>query len=259
MWGYAKLLLMVGLLPALLQADVGLELQARGGLGNHQPRAEEGPAEVQRQPSAPTRSADAGGDFTQAFGRLLAAARQGHLEAAEQLVGFWRRIGYVPAELELAFHEWLGESPEALGLTAEEAAQLQFRAGVLYFEGRAAARDYAHAARWWQRSAMRGHTEAKLHLGMLYSEGMGVARDDARALHWIRNAAQHGNAAAQFQLGLLYEYGRGVPRDDVQAYVWYTRAARQGHRQAQEHRLILAEDLAPSLLAEAERQTEAPR
>jgi TPR repeat protein len=90
----------------------------------------------------------AGVEITEAFRTLLSAARQGHEGASSELVRFWRTIGYAPAAVELDLHVWLGERPEPLGLSAQEAAQVQFRAGALYFDGRTAPRDYEQAAHW---------------------------------------------------------------------------------------------------------------
>jgi TPR repeat protein len=96
------------------------------------------------------------------------------------------------------------------------------------------ARDYAKAAKWYQRAAERGSAEAAHMLGVLYFDGEdGVKQDYAEAAKWVRKAAERGRSGAAQFLGLMYEEGKGVPQDYVEAAKWYRRAADQGEFVAQ--------------------------
>lgn len=68
--------------------------------------------------------------------------------------------------------------------------------------------------------ANAGSPEAQTLLGNLYGRGDGVERDYAAAAKWYEKAARQGYADAQFALGQLYQTGRGVRLDKPKAYMW---------------------------------------
>ncbi len=113
--------------------------------------------------------------------------------------------------------------------------------------------DYATALTEFRPLAQQGHAEAQSYLGAMYSKGRGVPQDDAEAVRWYRRAAVQGNASAQFNLGFMYSKGRGVLRDYVQAHKWIILAAAQGDEDARKARDILAEQMTPVQIAEAQR------
>ena len=57
---------------------------------------------------------------------------------------------------------------------------------------------------------------------------------------------------AQFYVGGLYIDGAGVVASRVQAHLWWSLAAAQGHELAAELRLILATDMSPTELTQAQ-------
>ena len=89
------------------------------------------------------------------------------------------------------------------------------------------AKDYAGAARLFQRAAASGNTLAELQLGYQNEFGEGMPQNFTEAARWYTAAAEHGNAIAQRNLGSLYENGKGVPEDWVQAARWYRASAEQ--------------------------------
>ena len=93
--------------------------------------------------------------------------------------------------------------------------------------------DYATAFRLWRSLADQGDADAQSNLGVMFERGQGVPQNNAEAVKWYRLAADQGLAQAQFNLGVMYDDGRGVPQDDVQAVQWYRLAADQGHARAQ--------------------------
>ncbi len=77
--------------------------------------------------------------------------------------------------------------------------------------------------------------------------------DYATALTEFRPVAQQGNADAQFILGVMYSKGQGVPQDDVQAHMWLSLAAAQSKESYRKSRDILAKQMTPAQIAEAQR------
>ncbi len=120
-------------------------------------------------------------------------------------------------------------------------------------KGRGVPQDNAKAVRWYRRGAEQGNAKAQFNLGQMYSKGEGVPQDDAEAVRWYRRGAEQGNAKAQFNLGGMYLGGRGVPQDYVQAHMWVNLAAAQGIEDARKARDILAKQMTPAPIAEAQR------
>ena len=128
-------------------------------------------------------------------------------------------------------------------------AWADFKAGVeAYQRG-----DYATALTEFRPLAQQGNANAQFGLGVMYLEGVGVPQDDAEALRWFRRAAVQGNAKAQNNLGQMYRKGQGVPQDYVQAHMWVNLAATQGREDARKARDILAFQMTPAQIAEAQR------
>ncbi len=134
-------------------------------------------------------------------------------------------------------------------------ARAQNHLGQMYEDGQGLPVDIASAVKWYQKAANAGEPAAQLNLGRLYRSGKGVAQSDVTAVKWYRAAAEQGLGIAQFFMGLMYDTGKGVPSDYVQAYKWFDLAARQGDADARHKRDRLANQMTPSQLLEAERQT----
>ena len=80
------------------------------------------------------------------------------------------------------------------------------------------------AKEWYEKSAVRGNTEAMYNLGVLYDkEG-----DKAKAKKWYEKAASKGNTDAMYNLGILY-YEEG---DKEKAKKWFEKAASKGNTDA---------------------------
>ncbi len=113
--------------------------------------------------------------------------------------------------------------------------------------------DYATALRIFRQLADQGHAKAQFNLGYMYNKGQGVPQDYAVAVRWFRKAADQGDAWAQVKLGLVYEEGQGVTQDYVQANMWYNLSAAKGNYIAREAYDILAEQMTPAQIAEAQK------
>jgi TPR repeat protein len=88
-----------------------------------------------------------------------------------------------------------------------------------------------------------------------FEDGLAAYRRDdyATALKFWRPLAEQGDALAQNNLGVIYEFGLSVPQDIVQAHMWFWLAAAQGNKKAQKARDMVAEDMTPDQIAEAQR------
>jgi TPR repeat protein len=87
----------------------------------------------------------------------------------------------------------------------------------------------------------------------MYDVGEGVPEDDAEAVRWYRLSAEQGYAKAPYNLGLMYGKGEGVPQDYVQAHMWFNLAAAQGDADAAKNRDIVAKNMTPDQIAEAQK------
>ena len=103
------------------------------------------------------------------------------------------------------------------------------------------------------RGAEQGDARAQVGLGVLYQKGLGVPKDYQLAFKWYRRAAVQRQANAQFTVGLSYASGKGVSQDFVLAYKWVHLAAAQGVKGARVYRDILAKEMTPSQIQEAQR------
>ena len=103
------------------------------------------------------------------------------------------------------------------------------------------------------RKAEQGDAKAQSVLGLTYSLGLGVPQDSQEAVKWYRRAAEQGYAHGQFSLGVMYYFAEGVPKDHVLSYKWFNLSAAQGNKNSAELRDVLATEMTPSQIAEAQR------
>ena len=113
--------------------------------------------------------------------------------------------------------------------------------------------DYSLALDEFTPLAEQGDAAAQYNLGEMYRRGDGVPQDFATAMKWYTLAAEQGNASAQYTLGLMYYNGDGVLQDYVYAQMWWNIAASLGNKKASENRDLVAKEMIPPQLAEAQR------
>ena len=87
----------------------------------------------------------------------------------------------------------------------------------------------------------------------MYLTGSGVSKDDFEVAKWAEKAARQGHTEAQNNIGRLYEEGQGVPQNKVQAYFWYSLAAARGNETAKKNRAAIAQQMSAEQIAEADR------
>ena len=123
----------------------------------------------------------------------------------------------------------------ALGkLKKEDTPRAEYYLGCMYFDGLGVPMNRAEAARWFEKSAGRGFSDAQFSLGSMASTGEGVPQDKAAAVRWYRLAAEQGNTKAMFNLGIMYGTGNGVRMDRVEALRLIRNAATLGNGNARE-------------------------
>ncbi len=116
---------------------------------------------------------------------------------------------------------------------------------------------YPQALTLFRESAAQGNALAQNYLGLMYMNGHGVPTDYAQALSWYNKAAAQGNFSGECNLGIMYERGLGVPKDKVTAYMWYTLATQSGSPLAPKNAKLLAPQMTPQQLNEAQRRAAA--
>jgi TPR repeat protein len=109
------------------------------------------------------------------------------------------------------------------------------------------------AVSWYRKAAEQGIADAQVNLGNMYASGQGVPQDYAAAVSWYRKAAEQGYAGAQYNLGQMYRKGQGVPQDYVTAHMWFNLAAAAGDDRAAEVRDVIAKQMTPAQIAEAQK------
>jgi uncharacterized protein len=113
--------------------------------------------------------------------------------------------------------------------------------------------DHATALRLLGPLAEEGNVAAQFNLGVMYQLSNGVPQDNEVAVSWYRNAAEQGLAEAQYNLGVMYANGEGVPQDYAAAHMWFNLAAASRNRNAVKARDIVAAQLTPAQVAEAQK------
>jgi uncharacterized protein len=133
-------------------------------------------------------------------------------------------------------------------------AKAQTLLGAMYYEGgQGVPQDYAAALNWFRKAANQGNADAQRSLAGLYYSGKGVPQDDAEAAKWFRKAADQGDANSQSFLGRMYFLGHGVPEDYVAAHMWLNLATAGGEKKAAEIRDMVAKEMIPAQIAEAQK------
>jgi TPR repeat protein len=145
------------------------------------------------------------------FHWLLAAAEQGHAQAAFHVAGY-------PDFLSEGFTSPLSteESWRFLMRAAEGGCvEAQYSAGEWLATGEwgndaAKTVDLAAALRWYQRAADAGHATAQWEVGCMLLNGEGCDPDIERGIDWLKRAAASGDPQAPQFLAAL---GEGAVND----------------------------------------------
>jgi TonB family protein len=104
--------------------------------------------------------------------------------------------------------------------------------------------------------AKSGDAAAEFELAKAFFAGKAIPKDEDRGLAMLERAARDGLPEAQFQMGER-TYGNGSNSENyVASYVWYTLAQRGGFEQSQAKAEIVAAEMTPEQLADAQKRLE---
>jgi len=185
-------------------------------------------------------------DYKEAMKWYRKAADQGDVEAQYNLgIMYDNGRGVTQDYAEAA--KWFRKAAD------QGYVEAQYNLGNLYREGQGVPQDYGETVRWHRKAADKGYAEAQTNLGTMYDLGLGVTQDYSEAVRWFRKAAEQGQAVAQDKLGVMYMKGLGVPQDYAQAHMWYNLAAAQGQKLGRKYRDLLAKQMTPAQIAEAQK------
>ena len=186
------------------------------------------------------------GDFATALREWTPLAEQGDADAQFNLGVMYDKGEGVPQDDKTAV-KWYRLAAE------QRHASAQFILGLMYDKGEGVPQDDKTAVKWYTLAAEQRHASAQFILGVMYDKGEGVPQDDKTAVKWYRLAAEQGDAHAQAKLSTMYGLGKGVIQDKVYAHMWANLAASNGSKQGGELRDIVAGQMTPAQIAEAQR------
>jgi TPR repeat protein len=98
--------------------------------------------------------------------------------------------------------------------------------GALYLSGAGPSpKNYALAAEWLRKAALKGNGDSMSRLGEMYFNGWGVERNIATATDWYRRGVTMASAAAMNNLGTCLLRGDGVARNIPEGLALIEKAA----------------------------------
>lgn len=161
-----------------------------------------------------------------------AAANQGHIKAQYNL-----GMTYLYEGGKQSFKQatkWLEQVTKNTKDKEIKYEEIEYILGNIYYKGgKGIEKSIKEAAKWYTKSAMKGHIKAQHNIACLYDEGGGVTQSFDRAAKWFEAAAKQGNIESQFRLGCAYYNGEGKRKSLKLAVQWFELAAAQGHKKAQ--------------------------
>ena len=195
-------------------------------------------------------------DYEEARRWLLLASEKGHLVAQFTLGQIYRNGWGVEKNLETA-HEWYLESATHELPNGEIPGHLAAIEMVAFnlFTGAGAAKDPQSGVTWAKKAAEKNSVWAKTTLGDKYFAGEGVPQSIVEAESWYRKAAEQGSVEGIKGLGKVYIVESSGLFDYSMAYVFYNLASARGDDSATEIRNLIAEDLSPKQLLDAQALT----
>lgn len=188
------------------------------------------------------------GNYKDAFGEWIGAARQGDADAQYDLGCLYVRGEGVRQNGALA-KEWLQRAADQGDLDAATwllfANPLTDESRKKFFSMRLSPNSKFHITFVAQRSDgqilrrpcatdEKDGAEIEFETGLMFEKGLaGYPQDDKQAAGWYRRASDRNFAEAQTHLAYLYAEGRGVEQSPVEAARLFRRAAEQGNALAQ--------------------------
>ena len=162
-------------------------------------------------------------------------------------------------DLEDAMNAYInGDYKTAFGIYQELAEQgdaiAQFTLGWMYHKGKGIHTSNRHAAfQWYTKAAEQGQVDAQFQLGDFYYNGDVNLQDFKQSFHWYTKAAEQGHVDAIQSIGYMYIDGKGVKKNYVKAHMYLNIASAKGRQRAKTNRDIVAKEMTPEQIAEAQK------
>jgi hypothetical protein len=198
--------------------------------------------------------------------KIRTEATQGDAASQARLADIYRYGKGVKIDYQEAF-QWARKAAD------QDNAQAQHYLGLCSKYEMGVKKDMTEAFKWFQKSAEQGYVASQYRVGQCYFKGEGIPKDDQQAIHWMEKAANRGDVDAKFMLGLIYarlawdekkeydashDYQKSATEyrlDQQRAYMWWNLAAAGGFVEAKDRLSSLAESMAASDIAEAQRMS----
>ncbi len=203
-------------------------------------------------------------DYSQAMLWYLRSAKQGDLDAFIHLVRMHDRGEGMSADEAEEEDEF--DRDVAWRYNDYEQDDAHYSCGFMYYHGIGVLQDHNKA-----RDSFRlveetcddvfCEADASSYLAMIHDRDEGKSEDELDdeedmefELYDDEVEANKGDASAQQKVGWIYHFGNpGVAVDVVLGYKWATLAAAQGNAEAEEDKAIMAKDMTPAQIDEAEK------
>jgi len=138
------------------------------------------------------------------------------------------RFGEAPADEAFGAYQrglYLTALHLALPRAEKGDAAAQTLVAEIYARGLGVPVNQAEAARWYEKAADQGVTEAQFRYGAMLLQGRYVPRDKAKAEKLMKAAADAGNRMAQFNYGQLMMMDHPGEAGLDEAFPWFMKAA----------------------------------
>ena len=160
-------------------------------------------------------------NWTRAFRWFLAAAKNGHAEAQNQVGHYYAHGTKVDLDRRKSF-KWFLKSAKQGNVNS------QVEVAYNYKKGLGTPRDLEQAFKWYYLAASHGDAEALYKVGCSYLKGHGVDEDKSKAADYFNQAFEAGFGKAAYRRGeLLKERG-----ENVAAFTNFLLAANAGYTEA---------------------------
>jgi TPR repeat protein len=120
----------------------------------------------------------------------------------------------------------------------------EYYMAVAYLNGFGVPKDEAQAAKWFKRSADRGHAVAQYWFGEMTAKGRGGLTEDWKAaLPFFKKGAHGAVPNAIVEIGIMFHYGLGgLPVDYEESAACYRVASKHGSQLAQYNLALMIND-----------------
>ena len=176
-------------------------------------------------------------DFSSALLWFSKSAENGNAYAQYKLAVLFDEGLEVPHDTEIAQKYYVAALTGFIQQDETEPdAQLEYRIGNLFLNGKGTQPDFSSALFWFSKSAENGNAYAQYKLAVLFDEGLEVPYDTELAQKYyaaaltgfIQQDEIEPDAQLEYRIGLMYLHGKGTPVNEQAALQWFIQGAEKG-------------------------------